>query len=148
MRNVQKFIRLQGLNVSHVAIYKWIKKYVSLMQGCLDKIAPNVSDTWRTDELYLKVKGNTKYLYALMDDDTRFWIAQQIADSKYTQDVQPLFKQGKELAFKKPETLISDGAPNFHIAYKKELFSLKSPRTKHIQHILMRGDLTNTRWSA
>ncbi len=25
-----------------------------------------------TDELYLKIKGDTKYLYALMDDETRF----------------------------------------------------------------------------
>jgi len=31
----------------------------------------------RADELYLKVRGNPKYSYALMDDQTRFWIAQQ-----------------------------------------------------------------------
>lgn len=31
LRNVQKFIKLQGLNMSHVAVYKWIKKYVKLM---------------------------------------------------------------------------------------------------------------------
>jgi putative transposase len=144
LRNVQKFIRLQGLRVSHVAVYKWIKKYVTLMQGYLDKIDPNVSDTWRTDELYLKVKGNTKYLYALMDDDTRFWIAQQIADSKYTQDVQPLFRQGKEFASKKPETLISDGAPNFHNAFLKEYRTLKR-ESKHIQHIRLQGDYNNNR---
>jgi hypothetical protein len=30
------------------------------------KIAPNVSDAWRADELYLKVRGNPKYLYALI----------------------------------------------------------------------------------
>jgi transposase-like protein len=34
----------------------------------VDKITPNVSDTWRADELFLKVKGNMKYLYALMAD--------------------------------------------------------------------------------
>ena len=28
LRNVQKFLRLQGANVSHVAVYKWIGKYV------------------------------------------------------------------------------------------------------------------------
>jgi len=145
LRNVQKFIRLQGLNVSHVAVYKWIKKYVSLMQDYLDKIAPNVSDTWRTDELYLKVKGNTKYLYALMDDDTRFWIAQQVADTKYTQDVQPLFKQGIEIASKKPVTLISDGAPNFHNAYKREFFTLKNPRTRHIKDIRLGGKVHNNK---
>lgn len=43
------------------------------MESYLDRIVPNVGDKWRADELYLKVKGNTKYLYALMDVDTRFW---------------------------------------------------------------------------
>ncbi len=144
LRSVQKFIRLQGLNMSHVAVYKWIKKYVVLMQGYLDKIAPNVSDTWRTDELFLKVKGNTKYLYALMDDQTRFWIAQQVADSKFTQDVRPLFKEGKALMGKKPTTLISDGAQNFHQAYLKEFRTLDR-ETQHIQHIHMQGVHNNNK---
>lgn len=58
-----------------------------------------------------------------MDDQTRFWIAQQVADSKYTQDVQPLFREGREIAGKKPDILISDGVPNFHNAYQKEFWT-------------------------
>jgi len=84
--------------MSHVAVFKWIKKYVGVMQTYLEKITPNVSDAWRADELYLKVKGNPKYLYALMDDQTRFWIAQQVADTKYTSNVRPLFAQAKEIS--------------------------------------------------
>lgn len=37
----------------------------------LEKFKPNVYDTWRTDELFVKIKGNMKYLYALMDDETK-----------------------------------------------------------------------------
>jgi putative transposase len=144
-RNVQKFLKLQGVNISHMAVYKWINKYVSLMEKYLDEIKPSVSGVWRTDELYLKVKGNTKYLFALMDDETRFWIAQQVADKKNTSDIQPLFKEGKERAGKKPNVLISDGAPNFHVAYKKELFTIKNPRTKHIKHIRFKGDRNNNK---
>lgn len=144
-RNVHRFLRLQGVNVTHVAVYKWIKKYVVLMDKYLSKITPNVSDVWRTDELYLKVKGDKKYLFALMDDETRFWIAQQVADKKNTSDIQSLFKVGKEVAKKKPNILISDGAPNFHNAYKKEFFTLKNPRTKHIQHIRLQGDVHNNK---
>ncbi len=33
LRNVQKALKLQGANFSHVAIYKWIRKYVGLMAG-------------------------------------------------------------------------------------------------------------------
>ena len=144
-RNVHKFLRLQGVTVSHMAVYKWINKYVLLMDKYLQKITPNVSDVWRTDELYLKVKGDKKYLFALMDDETRFWIAQQVADRKNTSDVQPLFREGKVVAKKKPNILISDGAPNFHDAYKKEYWTVKNPRTKHIQHIRLQGDVHNNK---
>ena len=37
------------------------------MTQYLEQITPNVSDAWRADELYVKVRGNPKYLFALMD---------------------------------------------------------------------------------
>jgi putative transposase len=144
-RNVQKFLQLQGVKVTHVAVYKWIKKYVALMARYLDQITPHVSGVWRTDELYLKVKGNMKYLYAIMDDETRFWIAQQVADTKYTADIRPLFARAKEITGKRPVTLISDGAPNFHDAFKKEFATHKLPTTKHIRHIHIQGDYNNSK---
>ena len=49
-----------------------------------------------------------KYMYAIMDDETRFWIAQQVSGSKYVADVRPLFKKAKEIAGKRPNVLISD----------------------------------------
>jgi len=72
LRNTQKFLALQGVKVSHVAILTWIRKYVALMARYLDQIQPQVSDVWRADELYVKVKGDMKYLFAIMDDETRF----------------------------------------------------------------------------
>ncbi|HKI09581.1 MAG TPA: DDE-type integrase/transposase/recombinase [Nitrososphaeraceae archaeon] len=47
----------------------------------------------RIDELFLKVKGNNKYLFALMDDETRFWIAQQVEDMTNTSDIQALLRK-------------------------------------------------------
>ena len=144
-RNVKRFLELQGVKMSHVAIYKWIRKCVGLIQNYLEKIKPNVGDAWRTDELFLKVKGDLKYLYALMDDETRFWIAQQVADTKYTANINPLFKNGKHIASKRPNTLISDGAPNFNDACKKEFYTNTNPRTRHIKHIRLQGDHNNNK---
>ena len=144
-RNVQKFLKLQGVEVSHMAIYKWVKKYVTLMEKYLDTIKPNVSNVWRTDELYLRVKKDTKYLFALMDDETRFWISQQVSDNKNTSDVRPMFKKGIELTGKKPTVLISDGAHNFHTAYKKEFLTLRKPTTRHIRHITIKGEKNNNK---
>ncbi len=145
MRNVAKSLRLLGVEVSHKTVFMWIKKYTALMEKYLDKITPQVSDTWRADELFLKVKGNLKYLYALMDDETRYWLAQEVASTKFTADIRPLFVSGKRLAGKSPKFLITDGAPNFHEAYMKEFRTLRYDSPQHIREIRMSGRVHNNK---
>lgn len=145
-RNVQKFLKLQGINVDHSTILRWVKKYVSLMENYLEKIKPEVSDTWRADEIYIKIKGDQKYLFAMMDDETRFWIAQEVAETKDRHDARNLLKMAKQATGKKPTTFITDGLKAYHIAYKKEFYSPKrSQKTEHIEHITLRGDRNNNK---
>ncbi|MDG6905449.1 MAG: IS6 family transposase [Nitrososphaerota archaeon] len=141
LRNVEKFLRLQGVNVDHVTIYRWIQKYVSLMQDYVERLHINSSNTWRTDELYVKVKGDMKYLFAVMDDETRFWISQQIAYHKGTSNIRRLFAEAKERTGKEPAKVISDGAPNYKFAIQREY----SKQTKHIAEITLDGERHNNK---
>lgn len=145
LRNVQRFLRLQGVNISHVGVLRWIRKYVGLMDKYLGQMTPQVGDTWRTDELLFKVKGNMRYLFAMMDDETRFWIAQQVSDHKATSDVRPMFRDAMQRAGKKPRILISDGAPNFHRAYNKEMWTHFNPRPTHVRDIRLGGEVHNNK---
>jgi transposase-like protein len=145
LRNTQKSLRLLGVEVSHKTVFMWIKKYVKLMQDYVDKIVPNVSDTWRADEIYIKVKGDMKYLFAMMDDETRFWIAQEVAETKYTHDARTLFQMSRQLMGKQPKTIITDGLMSYHDAYKKEYWTLKGPRTEHIRKITFGGKHENNK---
>ena len=145
LRNTQRSLELLGVKVSHQTVYNWITKYIGLMERYLDKITPNVGETWRADEIYVKFKGKMNYVFAMMDDETRFWIAQQIADHKGTSDVRPMFKEAMRVAGKKPEVLITDGAPNFHRAYNKEMWTHFNPRPTHIKEIALRGRIHNNK---
>jgi hypothetical protein len=71
-------------------------------------------------------------------------IAQQVADTKNSTDITPLFK-GIEAVIKKPNTLISDGTDNFHSVFKKELRTNKWPKARHIGHIRLQGDHNNNK---
>jgi hypothetical protein len=42
-------------------------------------------------------------------------------------------------------TLITDGLPAYHDAYKKEFWTLKNPRTEHVRHIKLKGDINNNK---
>ncbi len=145
LRNTSHSLKLIGMDVTHQTVFNWIKKYTTLMQTYLNRITSNVGNAWRTDELYVKFKGNMKYMYALMDDETRFWIAQQVADTKFTADVRLLFRKAKEIAGKRPTVLISDGARNYDDTYRHEFATIRSPRTRHIRHIRLQGDHNNNK---
>jgi len=140
LRNTQKSLKLLGVEVSHKTVFMWIKKYVKLMKEYVENFTPNVSDTWRADEIYIKVKGDMKYLFAMLDDQTRFWIAQEVAETKDKHDTRMLMAKAKYLMGKQPKTLITDGLVSYYSACAK-VFT----ETDHIRHIALKGDRNNNK---
>ena len=139
LRNTQRSLKLLGAKVSHQTISNWITKYTMLMKGYMDNLNPDVGNVWRADEVYVKIRGNMKYLFALMDDETRYWIAQEVADSKHKHDAAGLFHEGKQLMDKVPAVLITDGLPSYHDAFNKEFYTNTCPRPRHINAIKLSG---------
>jgi len=140
LRNTMESLKLLGVEVSHQTVYNWIKKYVRLMKDYAEKIVPNVSDTWRADEIYLKVKGDLKYLFAMMDDETRFLIAQEVAESKDKHDARILFHRAKRLMAKQPKTLITDGLSSYALDSQQVYKG-----TEHIRQIRLQGQIHNNK---
>jgi len=83
----------------------------------------------------------------MMDDETRFRISQMVAEHKGTDDVSPMFRDAKRIADKIPKTLISDGANNFHEAYRKEFTSQfgETESAAHVREIRMDGTVHNNK---
>jgi len=69
------------VNVKRTTVWRRIQRHTGLMEGYLRDFTPQVSGTWRADELYLE-KGDMKHVFSMMDDETRFWIAQQVSNFK------------------------------------------------------------------
>jgi transposase-like protein len=140
LRNTMESLKLLGVEVSYRTILNWIKKYTRLMRDYVETIVPNVSDTWRADEIYVKVRGDMKYLFAMMDDETRFWIAQEVAETKEKHDARVLFHTAKRLMCKQPKTLITDGLASYSIACEQVFDG-----TKHIRQIRLKGTIHNNK---
>jgi transposase-like protein len=117
------------------------------MENYVEKLKPNVGDTWRADEIYIKVKGNMKYLFAMMDDETRFWIAQEVAETKEKHDARVLFHAAKRLMGKQPKTLITDGLLSYSVANEWVYCQSDNPaeNTKHIREIQLKRVINNNK---
>ena len=74
----------------------------------------------------------------MMDDETRFWIAQEVAETKDKHDARTLFFRAKRLMDKQPKTLITDGLPAYSLACEQVFEG-----TKHIRKITFDGKVHN-----
>jgi len=132
-----------GLKVHFSTILRWIQKYVQLMKGYVNGFTPQVSDVWHVDEMAVNVKGQYRWLWNLMDNDTRFILAMQMSKSREIQDARKVFAEAKDVAKVKPKIVVTDGLHAYEDAFRKEFFTLRSPRTKHLRLVSIRDKVNN-----
>jgi len=123
-----------GTEVSHVAVFKWIKKYVKLMKEYTDQLVPQVSGIWHSDEMTLKIRSQgMRWLWNVMDNESRFWLSSQITEKRQTIDARNVLAEAHQLAKIRPMAIVTDGLRAYQHAITKEFFTLKNPRTQHVR---------------
>jgi len=66
-RDVEELSAERGLRVDHSTVYRWVQTYApQLDKRCRHYLRPS-SNSWRVDEVYVKVKGQGKWLYRAVD---------------------------------------------------------------------------------
>ncbi len=141
VRDISNHYEMMGIDVSHMTIYRWITDYSKLTFVYLNGIVPRVGDWFRADEVWIKVNGKQCYLFASMDDDSRFWLASDMATTKFQHNADNLLELTKKQAGKNPRNFITDGLP----AYMKSSKKVFGKKTNHIRHIHLKGDMNNNK---
>lgn len=122
-----------AIKVTHVAVLKWIRKYVTLMKEYVKNLKPEVSNVWHTDEMTVNINGEYNWLWNLMDNETRFLLASQISKRREVDDARKVFADAKNVAQARPAILVTDGLQSYNEAFNKEFWTMKGPRTEHIR---------------
>ena len=122
-----------GVKVTHVAVFKWIKKYVELIKGYVDSLIPDVSGIWHSDEMTVNINGELQWIWNVMDNETRFWLASQITEQRQTVDARNVLVEARNVAKVRPLAVVTDGLHAYERAIRKEFRTMKKPRTEHIR---------------
>ena len=134
--------QFNDLNITQVSVMNWVKKYTLIMDDYLKQFNPVVSDTWHTDEQFIKVKGVQKYIWNCMDNQTKFLLASDVSHKRTTKDAQNLFKNAKITANKKAQTIITDGSFSYSKSVKKE-FATRQNKKPHYRYVSFRQKDSN-----
>ena len=141
VRDISNHYEMMGTDVNESTVYRWVDKYSKMTAKYLNGIVPRVGDWFRADEVWIKINGKQNYLFASMDDDTRYWLSSDIADNKFHHNADNLLQLTKLQAGKNPRNFITDGLS----AYKKSSKKVFGPKTNHVRHIHLKGDINNNK---
>jgi transposase-like protein len=136
LRKIKEHLKeFYDVDVSHMTIYNWILRFTQLIKNYTDKLKPEVSAKWHTDEMTIKTKDEKKcvWLWNTIDSETRFLLAQNISETREIEDATKQFKDAVDKAQKKPVWMVTDKLPSYEKAFGKEIWSRKGVRREHIQ---------------
>lgn len=143
VRKVQRQIEyIFRVKVSQVSIYTWIVKYSEMVKEYVDSLKADLGDEWHVDETVIRVKGEQKWFWEIIDKETRFMVAGRLSDTRTTKDSLKLFREAKRRANKRPNLIYSDGC----FAYRKgftKVFWTRKRETKLVQRVGLRGEKNN-----
>src|SRR2546422_5189561 len=72
--------QFQGFKLSHLTVYRWVRRYSILMARYSRRVSPKVSGIWHADETKVNVNGHLRNLWFLMDHKTRYILAVQVTN--------------------------------------------------------------------
>jgi putative transposase len=67
LRNLEEMMAERGIAVDHSTVHRWVIKMVPLLEKAFRHHKRPVGKSWRMDEMYIRVKGQWKYLYRAVD---------------------------------------------------------------------------------
>ena len=120
-----------GIAVSHGTIYGWIKRYVNIISEHIKRLEARTSERWHADDTVVRIKGKHFRVWGMLDNETRFLIADYISAKRDAKEVQVLLDRGLQRSGNKPLEIVTDGAPEYAKAIS-ETFGNNDPLI-HVQ---------------
>jgi putative transposase len=67
LRHIEEMMAERGVFVDHATVHRWSIKMLPILAAVFRRRKRPVGTSWRTDETYIKVGGEWKYLYRAVD---------------------------------------------------------------------------------
>jgi transposase-like protein len=115
------FHQVHGLEVSPMTVYRWVTHYGRLAAEWMDRQGARTGERWHMDETVVKVDGEARYLWNILDADSRFLLATHVSKSRTMDDTRAPIKKAKKATPDRPMEVFTDGMNAYPWAIGREL---------------------------
>lgn len=139
LRGIQDHLnQFYSLKLDHSNILRRIQKYSKVIDDYVKTLKPEVADIWHHDEMKIQAGGKWKWLWNIMDEETKFLITTQISTKARISDSRKFFANAREQAGIEPTFLITDGRNSYDRSIKKSM-----PNTNQVRLVTLTDKRAN-----
>jgi transposase-like protein len=111
----------------------------------MDKQTATTGQRWHIDETVVKVKGAQRYLWNVLDADSRYLLAMHVSGNRDLANTRAPIKKAKRVASTRPTEVRTDGMMTYPDAIQRELGSAQRRYTPHRRVPSIRAKESNNR---
>ncbi len=117
-----------NLKLHHDTIRVWINIFMQKINEYVSKYNPDLGETWNIDEQKVKTEGDWVYSWNILDEKTRFLIANTTTKQRSLLETEKVFHKAKGDVEGKPSMIITDKMNAYPYVIRQEF-----PEAVHIQ---------------
>lgn len=106
-------LQIYNIDKSHATVHNWILKFTNLIQNGTKDISFPIGTKWLADEMVIKIRGKKKYLWNIMDYETRIHIISMLLDGRGSEEASKAIDGAIKRANKRPKEVITDGLESY-----------------------------------
>ncbi len=126
--------QIYGIELPPSTIHSWITKLVKMLRNATEDLKLEVGDRWLADEMRIKVSGKEKYLWNVLDYQSRKLIASMLADGRGAKEARVVIEEAIARAGKEPKELVTDGLGSYSAALEEVGGGIDHVRNVGISH--------------
>ena len=111
-RDVEELLSERGIEVDHVTVYRWVQRFTPLLAEAARPCRHAVGDRWQVDETYVKVAGQWRYVYRVIDQFGQV-IDVFVSSRRDLRAARRFFEQAIGATKRTPVEVVTDRAPMY-----------------------------------
>ena len=110
-----------GVRVAASTVYAWVLRASLLAAEWMDGLGARTGERWQVDETVVSVGGRPRYVWNVLDAQTRFLLATHVSRLRRYEDTRVPLQRAKRATPDRPMEVLTDGMLAYPRAVTKEL---------------------------
>ena len=132
-RAVEEAMLLRGVQVSYETIRRWCQKFAQQFANELRRRRPRPGDKWHLDEVFLKINGQTYYLWRAVDQEGNV-LDVLVQSRRNAAAAKRLMRKLMKKLQCVPRVLITDKLKSYGVAHRELMPSVEHRQSKYLNN--------------